>query len=103
MADLGQDKLSYLPPELQALLKLYDAKGKLSIGITGDMPVMDPMSGHVRLKLALDRANIAMAGLRIPVDSLSLERSLRKRRNLSPVAENFRPSMASPTCPARSI
>ena len=73
LADLGEDKLDYLPPEIQALLKQYDAKGKLSIELTGAMPVMDPMSGQVQAKITLDRANLALNGLRIPVDHLSLE------------------------------
>jgi hypothetical protein len=73
LADLGQDKLDYLPPEIQALLKQYDAQGKLSVELTGDMPVMDPMSGQVQARVRLDRANLAMNDLRIPIDNLSLD------------------------------
>lgn len=73
MADLGRDKLDYLPPEIQSLLKQYDAKGKLNIEFTGNMPVMDPMSGQVQAKVTLDSANLALSGLVIPVDNLSLE------------------------------
>ncbi len=73
LADLGQDKLNYLPPEIQALLKQYDAKGKLAIELTGDMPVMDPMSGQVQATVKLDRANLSLNDLHIPVDNLNLD------------------------------
>jgi hypothetical protein len=73
LADLGQDKLDYLPPELQAMLKQYDARGKLNVEITGSMSIMDPMKGQVEATVKLDRANIAMGGLRIPVDNLGLD------------------------------
>jgi hypothetical protein len=73
LADLGQDKLDYLPPEIQTLLKQYEAKGRLTVEVKGDMPVMDPMSGNIQATVDLDRANIALSGLRIPVDKLHLE------------------------------
>lgn len=73
LADLGQDKLDYLPPELQVLLKQYEAKGKLNVEVTGSMPVMDPMTGHVEAVVKLDRANIAMGGMHLPVDNLELD------------------------------
>jgi hypothetical protein len=73
LADLGQDKLDYLPPELQAMLKQYEARGKLDVEITGSMPIMDPMKGQVEAKLKLGGANIVMGGLRVPVDSLDLD------------------------------
>ncbi len=72
LADLGQDKLDYLPPELQAMLKQYDARGKLNVEITGAMPILDPMKGQMTASVNLDRANIEMGGLRIPVDNLGL-------------------------------
>ncbi len=73
LADLGQDKLYYLPPELQVMLKQYQARGKLNAEVTGSMPVMDPMKGQVRAVVTLDRANIAMSGMRLPVDNLRLD------------------------------
>lgn len=71
-ADLGSDKLDYLPPELQKLLKQYDAKGKLNVAISGTMPVMDPMKGQVTADVTVDHANVAFGDFRGPVDSLSL-------------------------------
>jgi hypothetical protein len=73
LADLSQGNRDFLPPELQALLKQYQAGGKLSVELTGSMPVMDPMHGQMRASVKLDRANLAMSGLRIPVDNLDLE------------------------------
>jgi hypothetical protein len=73
LADLGQDKLDYLPPELQAMLKQYQARGKLNVEVTGSMPIMDPMKGQMAATVQLDRANIAIGGLRIPVDNLDLD------------------------------
>ena len=80
LADLGQDKLDYLPPEIQALLKQYDAKGKLTVEVTGAMPINDPMSGQVQALVKLDQANLAIAGLRIPVDNLSLDTRFEDRK-----------------------
>jgi hypothetical protein len=85
LADLSQDKLDYLPPEIQALLKQYDAKGTLTIALHGDMPVMDPMSGNVRAKVTLDRANLSLNKLRIPVDNLSLEARFEQRKVYMPL------------------
>lgn len=73
LADLSADKLDYLPPELQALLKQYEAKGKLKVKVAGDMPVLDPMKGNVSLEATLDRANLTLSGFRIPVDNLDLK------------------------------
>jgi len=71
-ADLGSDKLDYLPPELQKLLKQYDAKGKLNVQLSGTMPVMDPLKGNVRADVTLDRANVSFGDFRAPVESLGL-------------------------------
>ncbi|MGD0140305.1 MAG: hypothetical protein ABSD28_15645 [Tepidisphaeraceae bacterium] len=73
LADLGQDKRDFLPPELQAMLKQYQASGKLNVELTGSMPVMDPMHGQVQARVKLDRANLVMSGMRIPVDNLDLK------------------------------
>jgi len=73
LADLGQDTRDFLPPELQAMLKQYQASGKLTVELTGSMPVMDPMHGQMRASVKVDRANLALGGLRIPVDHLDLE------------------------------
>ncbi|HET6251199.1 MAG TPA: hypothetical protein VFE47_26185 [Tepidisphaeraceae bacterium] len=72
LADLGQDKLNYLPPELQSVLKKYDARGKLSIEMAGSLPVMDPLKGQGTATLKLDGANLAMNGLHIPVEHVEL-------------------------------
>jgi hypothetical protein len=75
LADLSQEKLDYLPPEIQALLKQYDAKGKLTINVAGDMPVLEPMKGHIKLGVTLDKANLQLSGLKIPIDGLNLASS----------------------------
>ncbi len=73
LADLGQEKLDYLPPEIQALLKQYEGKGKLNVQITGTMPVMDPMKGEVQADVKLDSANFAMGDLHLPVENFELQ------------------------------
>ncbi len=74
-ADLSQENLDYLPPEIQALLKQYDAKGRLAINVAGDMPVLEPMKGHIKLGVTLDKANLQLSGLKIPIDGLNLASS----------------------------
>ena len=63
---LGQDNRDFLPPELQALLKEYEASGTLNVELTGSMPVMDPMRGQVKASVKLDRANLALSGIAHP-------------------------------------
>jgi hypothetical protein len=71
-ADLGQDKLDYLPPELQELLKRYDAKGRFDLALSGDMPLLDPLKGKVRASVKLDSANVATGEFKLPVDDVSI-------------------------------
>ena len=73
LADLGRDKLDYLPPELQALLKQYEARGKLQVEVKGSMPLTDPLSGQAEVSASLGGANLALHGLRIPVEKFELE------------------------------
>jgi|GEM_PF-2341526 len=72
LADLGTDKLDYLPPELQQLLKQYDGKGKLSVSITGNMPVMEPMKGDIHADVKLKSAHVAVGDFQLPVENLAL-------------------------------
>jgi len=75
-ADLGREKLDYLPPELQQILKTYDAHGKLGVEVSGSLPLMDPLKGDVKASIKLDGANVTAAGMRVPIDHLDLEAAL---------------------------
>jgi hypothetical protein len=76
-ADLSSEKHSYLPPQLEKLLKQYDARGVLALDVNGDAPLLDPLKGNVNAKLLITQANVTFTNYRIPVESLMLEASLR--------------------------
>lgn len=75
MTDLGGDKLQYLPPELQEILKRYQAKGKLQVAVTGSMPAMDFMKGDAHVTLKLDRANVTRGAFHLPIDGVDMDSS----------------------------
>jgi hypothetical protein len=77
VADLGQDKLNYLPPQLQKVLRQYEVTGALDVAISGSMPVMQPLRGDVQAKLRLSGANVTLGEYRIPVSDLDLSARLQ--------------------------
>ncbi len=72
LADLSGDKLDFLPPELQQILKQYDAHGKLSVAITGTMPATDPMKGQLEANVTLSSAQVAMGDFKLPIENVDL-------------------------------
>jgi hypothetical protein len=83
-ADLGADKLDYLPPQLQQLIRKYEARGVLDVRLTGDLPLMDPMGGSLELTVKLSQANVATGDYRVPVDQLEMLARLQDRKALLP-------------------
>jgi hypothetical protein len=71
-ADVQQDKLDYLPPQVQKVLRQYDVRGSLYALIIGDFPLMHPQNGSADVELKLSGANVTLDQYRIPVDELSI-------------------------------
>lgn len=79
-ASLSQEKLSFLPPQLQKLAKKYEARGTLSLDLTGNVPIFHPLGGDANLKLTVTDANLAIDNYCVPVDSLSLTADFKDAR-----------------------
>lgn len=72
IANIGQDKLDYLPPQLQQLIRKHDIRGALNILVYGDLPLLNPFKGTGDAEVKLTNANITIDEYKIPVDDLSL-------------------------------
>jgi hypothetical protein len=87
LADLSRDKVDFLPPELQQILKQYEAAGRLQGEIMGSLPLQDPLSGQADVTLKIEHANVAMQGLRIPVEGFELDASYENKKVTLPKLE----------------
>jgi hypothetical protein len=71
-ADVQQDKLDYLPPQMQKVLRQYDVRGSLYMLVIGEFPLMHPQNGSADVEIRLSGANVTLDQYRIPVDELSV-------------------------------
>ncbi len=69
-------QMSYLPPEMQALVKKYQVQGQLSVHVAGSLPVKDYKNGNVDLNVRLTNANVTTDEYKIPVRALVLDSQL---------------------------
>lgn len=83
-ADLGAEKVNHLPPQLQQLIRKLEVKGKLSLTVTGDVPIVDPLKGSIQTKLKLADANVTLGEYRVPVDRMELTAQLKEGKALLP-------------------
>ncbi|MDY7109915.1 MAG: AsmA-like C-terminal region-containing protein [Planctomycetota bacterium] len=67
---LQPEQYELLPPQLQKTLNQHDIRGVLSMGLSGMMPLADPMSGDLDLHLLLTEARIAFGEYMLPIQSL---------------------------------
>ncbi|HQY88796.1 MAG TPA: hypothetical protein PK402_09060 [Tepidisphaeraceae bacterium] len=76
---LDDKTMSSLPPQLQQLITRYEIRGALKIGLTGSIPLNDPMSGELRSEVKLDHASATFGDWTVPIDSAILHVSLDDR------------------------
>ncbi|WP_428940792.1 hypothetical protein [Fontivita pretiosa] len=72
LADLDEQKLNYLPPQLQKILRQYEARGMLEMNVSGSMPLMQPLQGDLRAAVKLSGANVTLGEHRIPIENFDL-------------------------------
>jgi hypothetical protein len=75
-AQVAREYDGYLPPEMQQFLREHEVQGTLEAKITGNLPVLEPARGRVRMEASLANANVSFGDYRLPVDSLALSASL---------------------------
>src|SRR5262249_49747662 len=51
-ADLSQEQLSYLPPQLQELIHKYELRGVMMARLSGSVPIMQPLNGRLYADLS---------------------------------------------------
>jgi hypothetical protein len=78
-ADVQQDKLDYLPPQMQKILRQYDVRGSLYMLVIGEFPLMHPQNGSADVEIKLSGANITLDRYRIPVEDLSINANFEDR------------------------
>jgi hypothetical protein len=64
---LDENSYSSLPPQLQSLLRQYDARGLLAIDLRGYVPVRDFDSMDVQANVRVEDFNIAQGEYRLPI------------------------------------
>ncbi len=78
--DLASERRDVLPPQLQQLLKQYDARGTLSIGVTGTLPVETWQESQLDIELRMADAHIADGEYQLPIQTLSIDAAVREGR-----------------------
>ncbi len=78
--DVNESTLPSLPPEIQKILKDFDAHGHLRITFSGAAPLRDALAGQADAKVAMKNFSIAAGEYQLPIDELNLHAGLSERR-----------------------
>jgi hypothetical protein len=84
-AALMPDRQSYLPPQLQKVLKEHDAYGELYVRVRGELPLAEYQKGDVLATVQLTDANLRTGEYRIPIKQLDLQTKLTQGKVLLPI------------------
>jgi hypothetical protein len=79
-AMLGAEQATFLPPQLQKLLKDHGVRGAFSVRLTGDTPVMEPMKGTLSTNVVLTDAHFQSGEYSLPLKKFELSAKLRDGR-----------------------
>ncbi len=71
-ADLNDQQYQTLPPQAQAFLRNHEIRGQLRVLLSGRIPVADPFSSRIKLKVNLKDARLALADTVWPVERFQL-------------------------------
>ena len=78
-AQVAREHDTFLPPELQSLLREHEVRGALTATITATtLPLLDPGRGQMRMEASLAKANVSYHDYRVPVDSLVMSAALEQ-------------------------
>lgn len=79
-ADLNTDEgMAALPPQVQSIIRRYDAHGALTVAATGTANLGDPLGSTIRANASLEQFNLAAGEFRLPIDHAELIASLEGR------------------------
>jgi hypothetical protein len=68
--ELAPEQYELLPPQLQRVLKEHEVRGDLSLGVSGMLPLRQPMGGDLRLHLLLTEGRFAFGDYVLPIQSM---------------------------------
>jgi len=74
---VGQEQQSYLPPQLQEILRKYQVEGKLSVDLTGDVLLQNLKQSKAAVTVVLTQANITTDEYHVPISKLSFESQMQ--------------------------
>ncbi len=69
---VGPDTIGGLPPQVQTLVKEHDASGDLKVTLSGEVPLMAPMTASADVKVSLTGFNVAFGETKLPIDSAQM-------------------------------
>ncbi len=75
--DVSDATIQSLPPQLQSLLREHEAKGRLTAGVTGTVPMMKAMEGDVNVTVNVTDFNVAQGEYKIPIQKGDIALSLK--------------------------
>jgi len=73
---LSPENAGALPPQLQTLVRQYDARGQLELTASGELPLTDPLAGALTATLELTEFGVASGDYQLPIESVHAEASL---------------------------
>ncbi len=76
-ADLTQNQLDFLPPQLQLILKRTNARAKLDVRASASVAMSDPMEGHAQIAADVRNIDLGQGDRRIPIDDFSISARLQ--------------------------
>jgi hypothetical protein len=75
-ANLSQEQHTYLPPQVQKIVKEHEIRGVLDVNITGSVPIKDYKKGDLQANLSLAQANFSAGEYRMPIQTLNINARL---------------------------
>lgn len=73
---LSPESAGALPPQLQSLVRQYDARGQIELTASGELPLTDPVAGTLAATLDLTEFGIASGDYQLPIESVHAEAAL---------------------------
>ncbi|TVQ63839.1 MAG: hypothetical protein EA378_00935 [Phycisphaerales bacterium] len=74
--DVTEQSIEALPPQIQSILRQYQASGALRIEATGRVPLRDLNAGSAKTTVTLNDFNVTQGEFRLPITRLSTEATL---------------------------
>jgi hypothetical protein len=73
---MNKDGMSVLPPQIQSIFKEHDAKGRMKLAVSGNVPLTAPLTAGLQGQVDINDFNYAVGEYRFPVDTASVPFSM---------------------------